>query len=174
MKTLYLLRHAKAVPGDAEGDDRARPLAERGDRASRAVGQWLADRRATPALVLCSSTVRTRQTLALVLPALTPAPQVLYEDGLYLADARVLLARLREVGAGTASLLLVGHNPGIQELAALLAEPTTGRLARRLAEGMPTGALVAFEVPGNWSALDRHRARLVDIVTPKELARGRP
>src|SRR5580700_1570100 len=110
MNRLYLLRHAKAVPAEADGEDRDRPLAERGQRDMRAVAQWMAKRGFVPDLVLCSTSTRTRQTLAALLPQLGGRLQVLYEEGLYLAGASALLARLRKLGADRASVLVVGHN----------------------------------------------------------------
>ena len=167
MKKLYLLRHAKAAPAQDGGADRERPLTERGQRAARALARWLGARRVEPELILCSSAVRTRQTLALILPAFAAARQVLYEEGLYLAEARGLLARLRKVPAATASVLLVGHNPGLEELMVRLA----GEAGRR-AE-MPTGALALFELAAGWDELDAASARLTELVTPKDFGRER-
>jgi phosphohistidine phosphatase len=167
MSTLYLLRHAKAVPQDPDGDA-ARALAERGRKAAAAMGRFLATLAPAPVLVLCSTSRRTRQTLDLVVPFLAEPPQLLFEEGLYLAEARQLLTRLRRVPAGTASVLLVGHNPGMQELAARLAEGTGGP-ASRLETGFPTAALAEFELEAPWAELGRRRARLVRFVTPKEL-----
>jgi phosphohistidine phosphatase len=169
MKALCLLRHAKAAP-QSEGDDRDRPLDENGRRAARRLAAWLAERQLTPALVLCSTAARARETLDLVLPAFARPPQILHEDGLYLAEARRLLARLRQVPPDTPSVLMVGHNPGMQELAALLADATAGPLATRLAENFPAGALARYELDIAWAALDRRRARLVAYITPKELS----
>lgn len=170
MTRLILLRHAKAAADDP-GGDRARPLAERGRQASQAVAAWLKTNGPAPELVLCSPALRTRQTLALILPAWPQAPKVAYEDGLYLAGARQLLARLHEVPAGTATVLLVGHNPGLQDLAVLLAGGKTGaRLKKQIAATFPTAALAVFAGPASWAALDRQAARLLAFVTPRELA----
>lgn len=171
MRTLYLLRHAKAVAQDPAGD-RERGLEERGRRAARAIAGWLGEQTPAPDLVLCSSAARTQATLDLVVPALVRAPRILYEDGLYLATARQLLARLRQIPPATGSALLIGHNPGIHELAILLADTGAGPLAARLADGFPTAALAAFELEVPWAALDRRRARLVRFTTPKELSRS--
>ena len=168
MKKLYLLRHAKAASALEGGADRERPLTERGQRAARAVARWMAEKGLEPELILCSSAVRTRQTLALILPACARARQVLYEDGLYLAEARALLARLRRVPAASASVMLVGHNPGLEELATHLAGGS-----RRLAPGLPTGALVIFDLSSDWDELEKEGTRLVELVTPKELSRER-
>jgi len=168
MTRLLLLRHAKAVPQDGEMPDRDRPLADKGARQMRALAAWAEKRRIRPDLVLCSSAARTRQTLALIAPKLKD-PETLFEEGIYLAEPRSLLQRLRKVPAGRASVMVVGHNPGLHELAVLLLQSGTGSRARHLKESLPTGALAVFELDGPWAALDRGAARLVEFVTPKEL-----
>ncbi len=152
MNTLYLLRHAKAAT-QGEGGDRERKLAEAGIRDAKAMAAALVEARVAPALVLCSGSARTRQTLELVLPALKPAPRIAYEDELYLADAKHLLARLRHVPIETRGVLLVAHNPGLQELAVLLSDRPTGPLMARLAQGFPTSALASFELALPWPEL---------------------
>lgn len=169
---FLLLRHAKAVPQEEGGPDRERALEQRGRRAAQAMARWISDHRVTPELVLCSPSLRTRQTLDIVAPAFPRPPQILLEEGLYLATSRQLLARLHELPEATGSVMLVGHNPGIQELAIALADVGSGPAAARLADGFPTGALAHFEVGVPWAALERHRARLVTFVAPKELMRG--
>jgi phosphohistidine phosphatase len=124
-----------------------------------------------PDVVLCSSAVRTRQTLTAMLPVLGGQPRVSYEDGLYLAAPRTLLARLHKVAADRATVLLVGHNPGLHELAAELAGDGGGKPGKRLRDTMPTAALAVFELEGGWSGLGREETRLVHYVTPKELER---
>jgi len=169
MRTLYLLRHAKAVPAEEyDGPDRERPLEKRGRKASQAIADWVAEQRLAPALALCSASMRTRQTLDIVAPSFKHLPEVRLEEGLYLADARQLLARLREVPGDTESVVMVGHNPGFHELAILLSEVTTGPLIARLGN-FPTGALVIFAIEVPWSALGRRTARLTEVVLPKEL-----
>lgn len=169
---LHLLRHAKAAPQEEGASDRERPLEPRGRRAAQALAAWVAGHRLAPDLVLCSPSLRTRQTLDIVAPALARPPQILIEDGLYLANARQLLGRLRQVATGVASVMVVGHNPGLNELATMLSDVSGGALPARLAAGFPTGALASFEVPVAWPALDRRLARLAGFVTPKQLVRG--
>ena len=171
MSELHLLRHAKAAP-QGEGTDRDRPLEQRGRRGAQAVAAWAAEHKLSPALVLCSPAVRTRQTLDIVAPAFARPPQILFEDALYLATARQLMARLRQVPASTAGVMLVGHNPGLHELAALLSDVSGGPLMARLAGGLPTAALASYEVAVPWAALDKQRARFAGLVTPKDLAKG--
>jgi phosphohistidine phosphatase len=171
MNVLHLLRHAKSVAQDPAGD-RERGLEDRGRQAAHAIAGWMAEHKVSPRLVLCSDALRTRQTLGIVLPALPRGVRVLHEEALYLASARQMLVRLRQIPPETERVLVIGHNPGMHELASLLTDVTTGPQAARLAEGFPTAALASFEVPMEWSGLDRQRARLTAFVTPKELKRG--
>ena len=163
LKSLYILRHAKAAPENREGDAE-RPLMKRGRKAAAAMGEYLAGLQPPPRLVLCSSSRRTRETLDEVLPALERAPQLLFEDALYLASASRLLERLQHLPEQADSVLMIGHNPGLHQLAAGLAsEPA------ELAESFPTAALAVLHVASRWSALRAHQAKLVDFKTPKAL-----
>ena len=112
--------------------------------------------------MLCSSAVRTRETLDAILPSLGD-PEVSYEDELYGAWSEQLLERVREVPAGVGSVLVVGHNPGISDFALELADDA------RLHDGFPTGALATLDVPGAWAVLEPGGARLVAFVVPREL-----
>jgi phosphohistidine phosphatase len=171
VSSLYLLRHAKAVP-QSEGTDRERALEQKGRRGAQAVAAWIAEHRLSPELVLCSPSLRTRQTLDIVAPAFAHPPQILFEDGLYLATTRQLMVRLKQIPAGVKSAMVIGHNPGFQELASILSDVATGPLPTRIAAGFPTGALAGYDIAVPWSALDRRRAHLVTFVTPKEQLRG--
>jgi phosphohistidine phosphatase len=168
---LHLLRHAKAVPLLEGGSDRDRPLEQRGRRAAQALAEWIGERRISPELVLCSPALRTRQTLDIVAPAFARPPNILIEEGIYLASARQLLTRLRQLPESGNSVMVVGHNPGFHELALYLSDVATGSLVARLA-GFPTAALATYDVAVPWPGLERRRARLSRVVTPKELARG--
>ena len=164
MSELHLLRHASALPL-GEGGDQARPVDLAGRRAAQSLAARLAGR-LSPDLVLCSPAVRTRETLDLLAPAFRVRPDVAFEDGLYLATAERLLFRLRALDETLGSVLLLGHNPGLHELAMLLSDVATGPLIARVATGFPAAALANFRVDIPWSALDRRRARLVGFVTP--------
>jgi phosphohistidine phosphatase len=168
---LYLLRHAKAVPAEEGAPDRERPLEPRGRRAAQAMAAWLGEHHILPDLVLCSPSLRTRQTLDIVTPGFDRPPKIALDEGLYLAAADRLLARLRRVPASAECVLLVGHNPGLHELTLFLAESPSGPLLARLG-GFPTGVLVRFDVGVPWEALGRRTARLASVINPKELARG--
>jgi phosphohistidine phosphatase len=165
LKTLYILRHAKAVAEDREGDAE-RPLAKRGRKAAAAMGEYLATLQPVPRLVLCSTARRTRETLDQLLPALKPAPEVIYEEGLYLTAARRLLERLQRLPENAESVLLIGHNPSLHQLASTLASDNSA-----FADGFPTAALAVLRLPGRWDGLRPHQARLLDYQTPKSLNR---
>jgi phosphohistidine phosphatase len=126
-----------------------------------------------PEEVLCSTAVRARQTLDGVLPFLDPHVAVHLEEQIYRADSDELLERLREVSTTTASVMLIGHNPSIQELALTLANessPPQLTARARLAEKFPTGALAAFAVRSDeWSELGRCLAHLEQFLLPREL-----
>jgi phosphohistidine phosphatase len=163
MKLLTLLRHAKAVTAGPDIDDHARALNGRGRAASAEIGDQLAADR--PDLILCSTAARTRETLALTARNWDPLPPVQFEERLYLAAASMLLARLRTVPAGTRHVLLVGHNPGIHDLARLLAGEAG--ISTALAIKFPTGARARFKFDmDDWAALGPSALRGLDIVFP--------
>jgi phosphohistidine phosphatase len=164
--TLYLLRHAKSSWADEALPDRERPLAPRGRRDARRIAEHLRKIRCEPDLVLCSSATRTRETLELVRPALAE-PTVLFEDALYAASPDGLLARIVLVPEEVGSLMLIGHNPGLQELALVLA--SSGDELERLEAKFPTGALATLAVADSWSRLGPADATLADYVVPKQL-----
>ena len=170
MHELYLLRHAKAAPNEDGIADRDRPLVERGRKGAETIAKWIKRHQLSPDLVLCSPAARARETFDLVRGAVAGRPEIRYEPALYLADAGGLLAQLRQIPESVDSVMLVGHNPGLHELAMLLSDTQAGALPGRLATGLPTAALVRFEVGGDWGGLIRRGARLVALVTPKELA----
>jgi phosphohistidine phosphatase len=169
MKQLFLLRHAKSSWDDSELVDHARPLAPRGRRAVGLVAEHLGREGVTPALVLCSSARRTRETLEGIAPALGESTPVQIEGELYAASARRLLERPRAVEDGVPSLLLIGHNPGVERLALSLAGG--GQKLAVLSRKYPTGALATLEFRGRWSDLRPASAKLTDFVTPKQLGK---
>jgi phosphohistidine phosphatase len=141
-------------------------LEPRGRRDVQRLADWIGEHRIAPALVLCSPALRTRQTLDLVAGAFPAPPEVEFEEALYLATATGLLGRLRQLAPATDSAMLIGHNPGLYELALFISELSGGPLMARLG-GFPTSALAIFSLQTDWSGLDRRRARLTQVVTPK-------
>jgi phosphohistidine phosphatase len=166
-KTLYLLRHAKSSWENPTLADRDRPLASRGRRASRVIADHLRSQRITPALVLCSSSARTRETLERVSAGLSDEIAVRIEAGLYTASADDLLDRLHEIDTGVDSVMLIGHNPALQELALSLAG--NGADLKRLTEKFPTASLATLAFGGGWRELTIGAVELVAFVTPREL-----
>jgi phosphohistidine phosphatase len=169
VRYLYLLRHAKSSWDDPRMDDHDRPLAPRGKRAMNAIARHVRKADVRPELILCSSAARARQTLDRVLPAMAGATAFEVEDGLYTFDGDDLLRRLREVPASVGSVMLVGHNPALQELALTLAG--RGDALDRMRSKLPTGALATLRIPrATWHGLRAGSAELVSLVAPKDLA----
>lgn len=164
---LFLLRHAKSSHDDPGLADRDRPLAPRGTRAAKAMGRYMRDHELSPALVLCSSATRARQTLDGLTAGIGSSPRVVIEHELYEASASGLLERLRRIGDDVPSAMLIGHNPAMERLALDLAArgPDLADLARKY----PTGALALLEFDGSWSDLDADGARLLAFVKPRDL-----
>ncbi|TMK37323.1 MAG: histidine phosphatase family protein [Actinobacteria bacterium] len=165
---LWLLRHAKSSWDDRDMQDVDRPLAPRGARAADRMRDYLDVEEIRPELVLCSSALRTRETLARILPGLGSELTIRIESSVYSFEAGELLDRLREVPADAGSVMLVGHNPAMQELASLLA--ADGYRLDDLRKAFPTAALAELVVPiGSWADLAPGSGRLERFVVPREL-----
>ena len=163
-RRLILLRHAKSDWPDLP--DCERPLAKRGRRDAPRIGKWLHEHGYRPDVVVCSDARRTRQTWDLVAPELGGSPAVRFEPRAYAASAQTLLYLAQELPDRYRSALLIGHNPGLSELAGNLAEP-----GRDNGPGisLPTAAVAILEFPGDWPALTPGKARLVNLTTPADL-----
>jgi phosphohistidine phosphatase len=170
MKRLYLLRHAKSSWDDPTLADHDRPLAPRGRRAAKAMGEHLGRKGIAPELVLCSPSRRTRQTLKRLAPALGKSADVHINPALYAAPEADLLEVLHDLPDEVESVMLIGHCPGIQDLALGLAG--AGTEIPRLRSKFPTAALATLELDGSWRELAPGSAELVSFVKPKELSRG--
>jgi phosphohistidine phosphatase len=164
MHLLHLLRHAKSSWKD-DVEDHERRLNRRGREAARLVGEHLPAALGKLDLILCSSAVRTRETLELVLACFQTRPPCLIEDDLYLAECDQLIARLRRLDESCVNVLLIGHNPGLQQLAIALAE-SDAPLARMFSSKLPTLARVSYRIETQWSGIGDMRHRLIDYVTP--------
>jgi len=170
---LLLLRHAKS-DWSGKADDHARPLSARGKRTAPRMGAWMHAKGYDPELVLCSTAERAKETLELVLPALTGQPQIRYHRSLYLAEWPELLAEIRAVSSQASPLMVVGHNPGLEQLAIALALQAQSAAERsrlqKLAQKFPTAALAVldFEI-ADWSGLKPGLGRLIDFVRPKDI-----
>ncbi|MBY0332187.1 MAG: histidine phosphatase family protein [Acetobacteraceae bacterium] len=174
MRQLLLLRHAKSSWDDPGLADHARPLNPRGRRAGAAVGQAIRELGLSPEVVLVSSARRTVQTLELIRPALEAGTLIEPMDALYLASWQALLGLVRNAPETARSVMLIGHNPGLHDLAMALVGPAAatagGPDARRLAEGYPTAALAEFSIAVPWPLLEAGGGRLVRFLVPRDLA----
>lgn len=162
MSRLLLVRHGLAGARRASGSDRDRRLTPAGRLAVQSVGTRLRPLGPAPDLALCSPALRTCETLDLLLAAWRATPEVVLDDLLYLADAPTLLGQLRAVPPETETALLVGHNPGLEELARQLALSS----AQSFPAGFPASGAAVFEVTGHWSELSQASARLAAFITP--------
>ena len=170
MLTLTLFRHAKSSWDEHALADVERPLNARGREAAPRMGQHMAGLKLTPDLILCSTAVRTRETAALALPQLAGASTPEYLEALYLASPATLLAITRRTPPAIRHLMLIGHNPGLHELALELARTGNSDDLRRLAEKLPTAGLVVIAFNDqSWTSLRPGTGRLVHFMTPRRL-----
>jgi phosphohistidine phosphatase len=167
-KQLFLLRHAKSSWDDPTLADHDRPLSKRGRKAGAALRRLFQSERINPDLVLISSALRTLQTLA-ALGAWEKTPKLEVAPSLYHAPAPQIIDLLRKIPDSAPAVLLIGHNPGLQDLALLLMGEQEDAQARRLKESYPTGALAEFALDGPWLQIDQGSGRLTRFVTPREL-----
>jgi phosphohistidine phosphatase len=174
LKLLHLFRHAKSSWTDEGLDDHDRPLAERGRKAAQAMGRYFAAHGIRPDLVLISSSARTRATFELALGGARPRLKTAVVDELYLAGAGELLRRIRASDDAVASLMLIGHNPGMHELALALVGEGAVEERRQLARKYPTAALASLEFAvDRWRRLTPGSGRLVRYILPKNLSDDR-
>lgn len=174
MKRLILLRHAKAVGQIAGLDDRERTLAERGRSDAIRMGQYLRETDSVPQLVLCSTSVRTRETLDLVVSQLGSTPTMRLMSELYLARWLSIINLIRQVRESADVLLVIAHNPGLEDCARKLARPPGDTKARKLHQLLqteyPPAAMAVFDFDINaWSAIERSEGELEVFVRPKDL-----
>jgi phosphohistidine phosphatase len=165
-RTLLLLRHAKSDWAEAV-PDHERPLAARGQREAPLVGQWLHEHGTTPDLVVCSPATRVRQTWELVAAELPSAPEVKIDDRVYEASAGALLSMVAEAPDSVTTLMVVGHNPSMEELADLLAGEGAAKALDRMARKFPTAAMAVLAFDGSWAELEPAGARLADFVVAR-------
>jgi phosphohistidine phosphatase len=163
MKTLYLLRHAKASSDSPTFEDRDRPLNARGNEDAPLVAGAMKVRRHIPDLILCSSARRTQETCQHVLDVLGGHIPVVFEPDLYLATDEEILDLIRSANPTSRALLVIGHNPGLEDLAITLG-----------ADGgppkFPTTALAVFRFDvERWDEVTRKGGAFTDYVTPKML-----
>jgi phosphohistidine phosphatase len=173
VKRLVLLRHAKAIPAAPDLDDRDRRLADRGRSDAIRIGQFLKEESCVPELALCSTALRTRETLDLVVPQLGAAPVIRLLSELYLARWLTIVNLVRQVREKADTMMIVGHNPGLEECAKKLARPPGDTKARKLHQLLqseyPTAAVAVFEFDVDvWSAIERGEGELQNFVRPRD------
>jgi phosphohistidine phosphatase len=171
MKTLTLLRHAKSGWDMPAARDFDRPLNARGRKAARAMGREMRRLGLGFDRVLASPAARVTETLTELAQGYGAAVDTRFDETIYLAPVDTLLALIRAADDADARLLLVGHNPGMEQLALLLSGP--GALRGEIAVKYPTGALaeIGFEV-GHWRDVAPGEGRLARFIRPRELAEG--
>jgi len=172
MHQLLLLRHAHSSRDDPKLADHARPLSPKGRRATVAMRQAMRDLGLQPDIVLVSSSRRTMETLEALEPW-DETPLVEPLDALYMASPKQMLKILREISETARSIMVLGHNPGMHELALLLVGGKEAARASphlsRLSEGFPKAALAEFALRGSWHALGPGSAQLLRFLAPRDL-----
>ncbi|WP_248308537.1 histidine phosphatase family protein [Bosea sp. 124] len=167
-----LLRHAKSN-WPAGMVDRERPLAARGHEAAPVMGRYLADELLLPDLVLVSPARRTQETWDLVSPMLAEKPGIQHEPRIYEAKAQRLLEVVQETAPSVRTLLMIGHNPGFEDLAALLSGHGDRYAAARMAQKYPTCGLAVLDFAvEDWRDVAARGGRLDRFVTPASLGEG--
>jgi phosphohistidine phosphatase len=169
MKTLTLLRHAKSDWDDAVQRDFDRPLNNRGRRAARTVGREMKRLGLAFDLCIASPAVRVRETLSEVEGAFGPL-QPSFDERIYLADPGSLLELVRAAPEVANSLLLIGHNPGLEMLTLSLAAPGVSPMRGAVEAKYPTATLAELSLPiAHWSDLTPGRAQLIRFIRPRDL-----
>lgn len=165
MKTLIVLRHAKAEASSPDGQDIHRPLSERGRKDAERAGKALRKMDAVPDRVLCSPSTRTRETVESLMDKLKASPPVAFEDSIYEASSDGLMQLLR-AQEGADRILLVGHNPGLEEFASRLASGSAGAMRFSTC----AMARIDFEFD-DWRALAEGSGKLAWLLDPDVVRR---
>jgi phosphohistidine phosphatase len=164
METLLVLRHAK-TQSDAPAGDRARELTERGHRNAMAMGAYIHNLIGTPDAIITSDATRARQTAEIVAPAVDLAAPLTVEPRIYAADLETLLAVVRRIPDEVQTAIIIGHNPGFEELAAALAGNPEHDVR------LPTSGLAVLELDiERWDSVRAGSGRLREVATPRTIA----
>jgi phosphohistidine phosphatase len=166
-RKIVLFRHAKA--DWPQVSDRERPLAERGRKDAAVAGRKLADTGIHFDLALCSTAARTRETWKLAVHEFPQRPKTVYEERIYEASPGELIAVLNEIPDDAQNVVLIGHNPGIQGLAEILAGRSEGDAGERMSgRGFPAAAFAVLSFDGTWKTLEPGVGTLVGYWAPTE------
>jgi phosphohistidine phosphatase len=170
MRRLLLLRHAKAERTQPDGKDHERVLTDRGRADAVRLGTYLARHALTPDQVLVSTSARTRETWTQIGKVLDGAPKAQFEERVYDASPQTILAVIHGASAKAGTVLIIGHNPGLQELAATLIASGDVEARQRLKEEFPTAAVavISFAID-DWRGVHPLGGRLEHFVSPKWL-----
>ena len=167
MRRLMLLRHAKTERAEPGERDRDRKLTKRGRNDAPLIGAYMARHDLVPDLALVSPATRAQETWALLADCFAKAPKAVSEERIYNADPQRLMDVMAETEKAK-SLVLVGHNPGLHDLAVQLIATGDVEARERIAEGLPTSGLVVIDLAfDEWSRLHPYSGRLERFVSPR-------
>lgn len=168
VKRLYLLRHAKSDYPDGV-DDHERPLNARGRKVVLQMADYVKTNIPCPDKILCSTALRAKQTAAGVVKAWENVGDITYVRNLYLASPGEILKELATLDEAVHSVMVVGHNPGIAMLAALLFKQGNDKAYQQMRSKYPTAGLAAFSLQGTWKHIEPQSAALESFMTPAQL-----
>jgi len=174
MKSLHLLRHAKSSWKDPGLGDHDRPLNKRGRQTAKMMAAYLRRMKIAPDLVICSTAVRAQQTLDPIIKPAKKPPKIVLVREIHEGVLRTLWEQLWNLPESVKSVLLIGHNPALHDLALELADADSDKLLPQAGEKFPTGAMASFRFDGAWKALEPHRALLTSFITPNSIAELSP
>ena len=170
MRRLLLFRHSKAERAEPGGDDHARVLNERGRSDAATIGAYMARHGLVPERVLASTAARAQETWKHAAAAFKPAPSARAEQRLYDANAQAILDVIKAAPAAPHTLLVIGHNPGLHEVALNLIASGDIDTRERLREKFPTSGLAIIDFAlDDWGKLHMRGGRLERFVSPKSL-----
>lgn len=170
MRRLLLFRHAKAERSEPGMEDRSRKLIERGRKDAARIGSYMASHALIPDRVMISPSARTLETWKFAAAAFRSGPAGTSVEQLYDATPHSILGVIKEAPASAHTLLIVGHNPGLHELALMLVASGDIETREQLREKLPTSGLVIIDFAfDEWAKLHPQSGRLERFITPKSL-----
>ena len=170
MRRLILFRHAKAEPSEPGMEDRARVLTERGRKDAAKIGTYMASHALVPDRVILSPAARTQETWKYAATAFHPAPAAMSAERIYDATPHCILAVIKDTPASAHTLMVIGHNPGLHDLALMLVAAGDVDARELLREKLPTSGLVIIDFAfDDWDKLHPQSGRLERFVSPKSL-----
>lgn len=170
-RCLFILRHAKSAWDTDSASDFERPLAKRGIKDAPRIGRWMKAHDVYPEYIVSSPALRAKQTSCLVVKELSiPEKEIHWDKRVYSADVPILLKVISECPPSNHALLLVGHNPGLEDLLIFLC----GEKATKPAAGkrFPTAALAQLKLPDDWRRLEPRSARLNALIRPRDIKKS--